>query len=203
MSPSPRGWIARWGLALLAGLVVAGGWAWILHDRHSRASIRELPRNELELRDGILYAANETAAFSGRIFEDYRPGRRKLEIGIQNGRADGLTRGWYENGQMEVEETFRNGVSNGPRTRWHANGTRKSLAQIVSGEVVGEFLEWHENAQLATRMTVRGGKPSGLAEAWYPGGALRSRTEFKNGEMIGRKEFPDAANAPNPAPGDQ
>lgn len=177
---------------LLIGTAFLGLWKW------SRSSpppppIREVMRSELELRDGALYARGESVPFHGRIVENYGAGRRKLEIDISEGKANGLSRGWYDNRQMEVEETFRNGISHGPRVRWHENGKRKSLAQIETGKVVGEFLEWHHNGQLAAKMTLDDGQPAGMVEAWYPSGALKSRIQFENGKQVRREFFDDSA----------
>jgi antitoxin component YwqK of YwqJK toxin-antitoxin module len=150
-------------------------------------------RSELELRDGRLYAKGEAEPFQGKLVENHGPGRRKLEIDISGGKANGLSRGWYDNRQMEVEETFRDGISHGPRTRWHANGKRRSLAQIENGEVVGEFLEWYDNGQLAVRLTLADGQPAGTVEAWYPSGAKKSRTQFEHGRQVSREFFNDSA----------
>lgn len=154
---------------------------------------RELLREDLELRDGKLYARGEKDAFNGKIIEAYTAEQRKLEIEINDGHAHGLSRGWFDNGQFEVEETFLNGVSNGPRTRWHRNGKRKSLAQIKNGVIGGEFLEWHDNGQVATRMTLNEGKPVGVVEAWHPSGALKSRIQFENGKQVSSQFFDDTS----------
>ena len=39
--------------------------------------------------------------------------QRKLEIEIHDGKAHGHSRGWYDNGQMEVDETFVHGGGHG------------------------------------------------------------------------------------------
>ena len=180
--------------ALLVGTVVLGLWKWS-RPAPPAPPTRELTRSELELRDGRLYAAGEAAPFQGKLVENYGPGRRKLEIDISGGRANGLSRGWYDNRQLEVEETFRDGISHGPRKRWHANGKPKSLARIEYGKLVGEFLEWHDNGQLATKMTLDDGKPDGGVEAWHPSGAKKSRTQFEHGKQVSRELLNDPAAA--------
>ncbi len=152
---------------------------------------RELLRGDLVLQDGKLYARGEREPFTGKVIESYSASRRKLEIEINDGGAHGLSRGWFDNGNLEVEETFLNGVSHGPRTRWHRDGKRKSLAHIRSGKVEDEFLEWHDNGQLATRMTLHEGKPVALVEAWHPSGALKSRIRFENGRQVDSQFFDD------------
>ena len=156
-------------------------------------TVRELARSEFDLRDGRLFVKGEAQPFNGKVVETYAAGKRKLEIEISQGQANGLSRGWYDNGQLEVEETFHNGISHGPRTRWHANDNRKSLAQIEQGKVVGEFIEWHANGQMAARMKLSEGHPDGIVEAWHPSGALKSRVRFAVGKQFGREFWPDPA----------
>ena len=131
---------------MFAALVAV--WKWAPFDP---PAVRELTRSELTLRGGVLFAHKESAPFAGRLVERYGPSQRKVEIQIREGKANGLSRGWYEDGQLEVKETFRDGVSHGTRTRWHRNGQKRAVALIEHGEVVA-FSEWYENGQLATRM---------------------------------------------------
>jgi antitoxin component YwqK of YwqJK toxin-antitoxin module len=187
MSHRRRTWLWLGIITLLFGAIFFGLGKW----SHSRTPLREALRSELELRDGVLCTRGEVKPFQGKLVENYAAGLRKLEIDIRDGKPNGLSRGWYENRQLEVEETFRDGTSHGPRTRWFDNGQRKSLAQIENGKVVAEFLEWHANGQLATRMTLHGGQPEGLVESWYPSGAVKSRTQLERGRQISRQFFDD------------
>jgi antitoxin component YwqK of YwqJK toxin-antitoxin module len=39
------------------------------------------------------------------------------------------SRGWYENGQLEVEEQFVQGTSHGSRTRWYATAKKSEYRE--------------------------------------------------------------------------
>ena len=169
---------------ILAGLAV-GVFIFILSgNRSGPKGPRSLPRSELDLRDGMLYARGETQPFQGQLVAHYSDQTRKVAIDVKDGRLHGRSLGWYSNGQMEVEEQFVAGVSHGARTRWHENGNRKSLAQIEQGKVVGLFTEWHENGQKAVEMTLRDGQPDGIVEAWHSNGELKSRLRYENGAQV-------------------
>lgn len=176
------------GILLIAG-VVAAALFWPHRDSMNGG---ERTRAQLDLRGGILYVHGGDEPFTGTLVEDYSKDSRKLAISIRNGRVDGLSRGWHENGQKEVEETFVNGVSHGVRTRWHENGAKKSEALIADGKLSGQYIEWHDNGQKAAEVTMVDGKPHGLAEAWHPSGKLKSRVQLDHG-VPGEKEFfPDS-----------
>ena len=146
---------------------------------------REFASMELELRGGQLFVPGEAMPFDGKLVAKYADGSLRIEIEIRDGRANGSSRGWFENGQQEIEENFVAGVSTGTRTRWHANGTKMSEAKIVGGKIEGTFLKWHDNGRLAARAEMVGGKPEGISEAWDRDGRRTARVELKDGEIVG------------------
>lgn len=178
-------------LAVLAGI---GGW-W--HDSKHRAegarpvkpAPRELTLAQLVKHDGKLYVPGEGTPFEGLLYENFPGSKRKLEIEIHDGRADGRSVGYFENGKLEVEEFFTAGVSHGLRTRWDREGWKKSQERIEHGKLNGLHLEWHANGTKAVSMTLKDNQPEGLAEAWYPDGSLKSRTRFVAGKIIKREFF--------------
>lgn len=155
------------------------------------AAPRELPRSELELRDGVLYAQGESLPFDGVLLEHFPGGTRRVAIEIRHGVAHGLSRGWHENGQREVEEHFVDGISHGSRTRWYPNGEKKSACEIVDGRIEGTFTRWHDNGQVAAVVTMANGVAQGVSEAWYPSGARKSRVVLEAGEVVSREFFDD------------
>jgi antitoxin component YwqK of YwqJK toxin-antitoxin module len=178
---------------LLIGLGLLGAVALVVSLQPSRPAIpAEVTRGDLDLHGGMLYLHGSPQPYSGELVAKYVSGAKKARIDLRQGKVDGLSQGWYENGQLEVEEHFVAGVSEGLRTRWHANGQKRSEEQIERGVVVGHYVEWHENGRKAVEMTLRNGKPEGLAEAWHPDGILKSQAHFALGKMGERKFFPDS-----------
>ncbi len=151
----------------------------------------ELTREQLDLRDGTLFIKDSDEVFSGNLVENYPGGEQKVLIAIKEGRAHGLSLGWYEDGQKEVEEHFVKGISHGGRIRWYTDGQMKSKAQIIEGEISGTFTSWHENGKKATEMHFIDGKPDGINKAWYPNGRIKSIVEMEKGELVKRDLYPD------------
>jgi len=143
-------------------------------------------RAELVLREGVLYRQGSAQPFSGLVVEDWQPGRRRTEVTIRDGRAHGLSRGWYESGQIEVEERFVRGVSHGTRTRWHADGAKKSEVKIRDGRLAGVFREWHPNGRLARETPLAEGVPHGEVRGWDAQGRLTGTARVEHGERVQR-----------------
>lgn len=143
-------------------------------------------RADLTLRDGALHLGAATSPFTGLLVEDWRPGQRRTEVTIRDGRAHGLSRGWFENGRLEVEETFAHGVSHGTRTRYFSDGAKKSEVKIRDGELTGTFREWHANGRLARETPLVAGVPHGEVRSWDERGTLTGTARVERGQRVSR-----------------
>lgn len=176
-------------LAGIPALVAVAIWLW----PRPAATPHELRRSDLTLTDGKLYPNESDQPFTGTMFNQTHTGQRLSEIPVQSGIINGLARGWHDNGQLEVEEFFVDGKSDGVRKRWYANGKKRSEATIVKGELHGPYTEWHDNGQLSIRMTMDHGQPNGICEAWYREGGEKSRVEQEHGKIVKQEFFPNKA----------
>ncbi len=158
----------------------------------------ELPRAGLALREGRMCPVSGGGPFTGIMFERSAQGKRLTEVPLKEGLIQGVARGWYDSGQLEVEENYDKGVSQGVRRRWHENGRLKSEATIVAGELHGPYVEWHDNGKLAARLTLVHGKPDGLSEAWHPDGSPKATVVMKEGKPVKQEFYPTKTVAHQP-----
>ena len=165
-------------------LLVTGLAAWSI--REMRPTPIVVQRAALDLRDGKLYQHAAQTPFTGLLVEEWRPGARRAEVSIRDGLADGVTRGWFESGQAEVEEHFVRGVSHGRRTRWYENGARRSEVKVRAGKLAGVFREWHPNGRLARETPLRDGVPHGEARSWDAQGKLTGTAHVEHGKRVAR-----------------
>lgn len=171
------------GAIALVAIAFAVGWG-----------IRELlapppakvQRADLVLRGGVLYVKDATQPFTGLLVEYWSPGRLRAEVAIRDGRAHGLSRGWYESGQLEVRESFVRGVSHGTRTRWYAEGVKKSEVMIRDGQLADVFREWHPNGRLARETPIESGVPHGEARSWDAQGNPTGTAMVDHGKRVSR-----------------
>ena len=151
----------------------------------------EVLRKDLTLRDGRFYQSGATNPFSGIVVELYQDGKTLARSSVSNGLLNGVSEGWHTNGQRQIIEHFKDGVSDGLRLKWFENGTNQSEAAIIQGKIEGTFRRWHENGQLAEQIEMKDGKPDGVALAYYPSGFLKARTRVEGGKTIDQKTWED------------
>jgi antitoxin component YwqK of YwqJK toxin-antitoxin module len=161
------------------------------HRSPKPAAVGTVARDLLTLRDGRLCQRGAAAPFSGVMTELYAGGALKSRSCISNGLLEGLSEGWHTNGQKQVEEHFRAGVSHGWRTKWHANRQKLSEVMVVEGQLDGLFRRWHEDGSLAEEIWLKKGKPDGLSLAYYPSGFLKAEARLRGGQVLERKYWND------------
>lgn len=148
-------------------------------------------RDQLHLRNGKLCYNAETNAFTGWLLEGYEGGSLKSRSAVSNGWLQGLSEGWHTNGQLQVTETFGEGVSHDVRTKRYANGNKLSEAVIVDGRLHGPFRRWHENGAPTEEVEMKDGQSDGIAKAYFPDGSLKSQTTLKSGTIIEQRIWKD------------
>lgn len=151
----------------------------------------EVHREDLELREGLLYLKGRSRPFSGLMVESYPSGARQSRSQFANGLLNGISEGWHPNGQLDVRENFKAGFSHGLRVKWYATGAKLSEAMIWEGKLNGTFQRWHENGMLAERIEMKKGNVDGLSEAYYPSGFLKARVRLVAGKPVGQKFWKD------------
>jgi antitoxin component YwqK of YwqJK toxin-antitoxin module len=151
----------------------------------------EVPRELLSLRDGRLYREGAPEPFSGIMIELCEEGGRKSRSRLVDGLLEGLSEGWHPDGQLQVQEHFRAGVSHGTRVKYYPDGTKLSEATIVNGAMEGRFRRWHENGALAEELELRQGHVDGLAWSFYPSGFVKARASLNNGTPVNQAFWND------------
>lgn len=189
---SQQGAIGNRFIVLLAILCLAGGAIYFIFQKRKAVTMVEAPRvvpmevsrTNLVLTEGQLRLNGSTGAFAGFMLEHYADGSIRSRSSISNGLLNGLSQGWYTNGQMQVSEYFKDGMSDGLRTKWYADGTKQSEAAIAAGKLNGAFQRWHTNGVLSERVEFVDDTPVGTSTSWFPSGYLKARVTLKDGKPV-------------------
>ena len=75
-------------------------------------------------------------------------GQKSKEVDFLNGKKDGLSTEWYENGNIEVQRTFNNGELDGLNTQWYENGQKKVEGTFKDGKKVGFPKRWNKDGSV-------------------------------------------------------
>ena len=143
--------------------------------------------DELDRGDDGLRLKTSGELFTGHLVDYYTGGetnRLKSRSVIRDGKLNGLSEGWYTDGQQQVAELFVDGKSHGMRVKWHRNGWKSAEDAIENGELNGPCRKWHDNGQLAEEMTMVDGQADGRARSWHPDGSQKAEVLLEKGKVV-------------------
>lgn len=144
------------------------------------------------INDRLRYQYLDPSASKGEAVGYYESGKLRFKYPAVNGNFHGICRIWYENDQLQCEETYENGDLIGIRQEWYPSGKLKSKSFYKEGVADGMFLTWHENGTLDAQVTYRNGMIGGVKKVWDAAGRLRSESSYKRGVLDGScKEWSD------------
>lgn len=189
------------------------GWQYIYHDN---GKIAESYNWHLGKRvDGEYLEYDEDGALIGRssyrndVWDGpamgyYPSGKLKYKTFFVDGKAEGVTTHYFENGATELTWHNVNGAMEGwsitylidgkvKEKAFYKNGTRQSFGRwndqgILTiqwqwddqGREQGDFKEWYQNGQLKEQKTYKDGKLEGPLRTWYDNGQLNTSFEYTN-----------------------
>jgi uncharacterized protein len=129
------------------------------------------------------------------------------EVDMREGELNGLSVGYWENGQKRFEENFVDGEEVGEQKYYHENGQLQRSYTVVDGEIDGESKVYSEDGKLMWVRYYSQGKLKGYAyegtdgkmvpmkeieegdatiEAYYANGKKSVMGTLENGEVNGR-----------------
>ena len=86
----------------------------------------------------------------------------------------------------KLQETYKDGILDGPWIRYHDNGRLMSKGHYKNGKLYGPWVVYHENGQLMEKGDRKNFIPVGPYVYYHDNGQIESKGEYKEG----RKEGP-------------
>ena len=102
---------------------------------------------KLTVRDDNGYIYWQGKPFTGIEVSYYDDGTLDVEEEYVDGVLDGWTKWWYENGQLEAEKFYKKGCIHGYVREWYKNGQLKREEEIYNGIAISEK-HWNEEGNL-------------------------------------------------------
>lgn len=91
---------------------------------------------------------SDSSLFSGVVTDSFGYGFQNYEYRYKEGRKNGLSKEWYENGRIKSEENYKNGLLNGLCKRYYDNWQLSFEINYKNGEYHGKWQEWDRDGNL-------------------------------------------------------
>jgi len=113
-----------------------------------------------------------------------------------NWTKDGKDTEWYENGQMQSEENYKDSIPDGKWTWWHENGQIDQEITLKDGKCISEecnlFICWETDGQFRDEILYLSNETepfTGKSLCLYENGQIKDRVMVKDGIPVGKFTF--------------
>ena len=125
----------------------------------------------------LTYFKSSMEVFTGDIIYDtLKNGQRNFECQYRNGKKHGLERSWHENGQLETQIRYKDGI-NLTSTEWYDNGNMKELYTRE------KRTRWYKNSNLKEERSSTDGCTEKFC--WTLSGDLITEEKWIDGKIDG------------------
>ena len=139
----------------------------------------------LELRDdGNYYEKDQQTAYTGWVKQVTSEGRVQSLEQLQDGKKNGLSLRWHQNGQRSLEGNFSDNKSDGAWIGWHENGEKAGERNYREGVLHGPFAQSWPNGQSMMEGNYSAGNQEGVWVRWHENGQKQQEITYRGGEII-------------------
>lgn len=102
------------------------------------------------------------------------------------GRTQGISIGWYEDGTLKSELYYKDGKIEGVRRQWYKDGLLRSEYNYKDGKKDGVYRKFHKRTEtLYMEYNYKDGKKGGVYKEWHIGGTLVIEGNYKDDKKEG------------------
>jgi antitoxin component YwqK of YwqJK toxin-antitoxin module len=116
------------------------------------------------LKDDGLYYNKQGKVYTGIGYEYYADSTIRSESTIVDGKLEGMTKIFFENGKLEEIRSFKKGMMHGKWEKWNKDQVRVAEANYKNNLKDGKWFVWDDKGTLRYDMTYEQGKKVGT---WY------------------------------------
>ena len=117
----------------------------------------------------------KVAESPSRIYTEvsyYPGGQQEYSTEYFNGKLDGMSRNWSENGYLISESEYSHGKLHGIWKKYYANQRIMYKAHYFHGQKHGEEIWYYENGHVKSEQSFHYGVSAGTIIRWHPNGSI-------------------------------
>lgn len=170
-------------LAALSFLVLSAGCA--PADSGNRSSTRRLVKvdslNTFGERE-VFSVRKEDGLKEGK-YQRWSPSGQLLEEAwFSQGKPDQIRILFFENGDTQIVEHYRQGIFHGPYRQYYPQGTLLQSGQYLDNAMTGIWTKYYQDGQVQEEVTFLDNLENGPFREYYPSGVLQVEGNYRNGD---------------------
>ena len=102
----------------------------------------------------------------------YTSGQQEYSAKYLNGKLDGMSRHWSEDGYLISESEYSHGKLHGLWKKYYNNGNTRYKSHYFHGQKHGEEIWYYENGHVKSEQSFHYGVSVGTIIRWHPDGSI-------------------------------
>jgi len=112
----------------------------------------------------------------------YEDGTLKSECNYKDGKREGVSKEWYKDGMLKSEYNYKDNKMDGVCRKWHKrSGPLYIECNYKDNKKNGAYKQWHINGTLMIDGNYKDDKREGVFKQWRSDGTLRNECIYENG----------------------
>lgn len=149
-------------------------------------SEKEVNIQSLVERNGLMYEVNNSAPFSGKVFQKFNNEQFKMIGHYEKGEKTGEWIHYYSNGQIKKKVHYKNNILNGKYETYTENGDPLIKTNYLNGNYDGNYLEYNNRNTLLRDINYKNGQYQGSYKEYNNNGTLITETNYNNDLIEGK-----------------
>ena len=105
-------------------------------------------------------------------FSYYENGQKEYATEYLNGKLDGISRHWSEDGSLISESKYSHGKLHGMWKKYYADQNTMYETHYFHGQKHGKEKWYYENGQIKSEQSFNYGIPESIIMRWHPDGSI-------------------------------
>ncbi len=127
----------------------------------------------------------EGKSFTGFMIQEEKDHRIVYQLPIENGKEQGIAKGWYNTGETLLERIFIDGKREGVFKQWWPNGRLRYLFYYKNDVFEGKQIVYFPDGKTREESNYQSGEKEGIQRIWDEKGLLISNYTIKNKKLYG------------------
>lgn len=116
----------------------------------------------------------------------YESGELAVEISFRDDKREGILKGYGKNGNLEVVFNYKNGQPEGIAKAYYESGELRGVINFLNGLLEGVSKEYYKSGRLQKEEHYKKGKFEGKSKSYYESGKLLSEENYKDDKLNGK-----------------
>jgi antitoxin component YwqK of YwqJK toxin-antitoxin module len=112
-------------------------------------------------------------------------GRLKAVLMYKNGKPDGVSKWYHDNGKIFFKTFYKNGKPDGVQKGYYSDGGIRYKFQYKDGKQDGYVYHYYQSGKLMGKVLYKNGSVQGKALAYHENGAIMAVSSYVNGKQDG------------------